>query len=560
MRSSYAISIALTLAVPLSGCVLGAGTGDVTNGTVAGTDFNLFGYSNVSGTPVNAYVLSNPNSLSSGWTPFGSTTTSTTNQGTSSSPQYSYGLTTNPVTATQWPQGGLVRFEVQSIWGTYSAPTNMVTFTNEGQACINAGEGPGVNPYALGEQCASPYGTVIVMPSSSPLPSAVNTSTSYLSFPYGSPGAAPSAGAATTATYYAAINAPQTLATNPSSNFRTTYGYSVTGNGLVNAKYYNAGDLGIGRDMSCWAWGPNMNGRACYVTNYGTTGTPPTPQFGLDPQTVINQVISQSNPVATVAMVYNPTLTSNVVQFMVYDGNGNLSEFAALDNEGLVANANRSAPSHANINVPNNCLTCHGQSSNFNTATGVISNAFFLPFDPAANPYAPTANIVFSTSNSAYNQAAMMPVIAQLNAHVYATNPSPAIQSFINGAYGTTSGPNASSTFNDAYVPPAWQTPTGTLLGPGNQAGANPAASTQVYNEVIKPFCRTCHMSNTNGLDWTQEAQFDGGGEPAVAWSFMCNGNTTPMPHSLQAQNRFWDSPARAHVAAAFNLSGGCTP
>jgi hypothetical protein len=77
---------------------------------------------------------------------------------------------------------------------------------------------------------------------------------------------------------------------------------------------------------------------------------------------------------------------------------------------------------------------------------------------------------------------------------------------------------------------------------------------------VIKPFCRTCHLSNTQGIDWGTELELESGGNVATAWSLACDGNTIPMPNSQQEQNRFWTSPARAHLANAFGLSGACTP
>jgi hypothetical protein len=101
-------------------------------------------------------------------------------------------------------------------------------------------------------------------------------------------------------------------------------------------------------------------------------------------------------------------------------------------------------------------------------------------------------------------------------------------------------------------VPAGWATPTGSILS------GNGAASTEVYNELIKPFCRTCHLSNTQGIDWGTELEFDS--NAGTAWLFACDGFTTPMPNSQQEQSRFWASPARAHLANAYGLTGACTP
>ena len=99
-------------------------------------------------------------------------------------------------------------------------------------------------------------------------------------------------------------------------------------------------------------------------------------------------------------------------------------------------------------------------------------------------------------------------------------------------------------------MPAGWTSPaTGSTLTAGG--------STELYNELIKPYCRTCHLSNTTGLDWSTEIEF----QPfaPVAWTYVC-GAEAPMPNSLQAQNRLWASPARAHLTNAFNLAGACTP
>jgi hypothetical protein len=446
-----------------------------------------------------------------------------------------------------------VRLRAESIYYSYTTPQPLYSFTNEESACFAANSGGGEVWTAIGEACAQPYGgnnLPITVVSSSPTPYTQAPSTTfYMSYGGGAYGSttpyAPSSRVAATTAYYSAISAPSNL-----TNFKSTYGYATSGNQLVNAKYYNAGDLGIGRDMSYWAWGSGMNGRACFVTNYGTTGTPPTPQFGLDPQTVIAQVIAGSNPVATVAMVYNPTLSNNNVQFMVFDGSQNLTDYAALDNIGLSAIHNVNTASNANINIPNNCLTCHGASASFGSS--IISGASFLPFDPAANPYAPTANLVFSTSNPSYESGPMLQALAGLNSHVYATHPNQAIQDFLNGAYHTSAGPTSTSTFDDTYVPTGWSSP-GT---PSDPSDLNAGASVELYNELIKPFCRTCHLSDSS-LNWASEINF----QPfyPTAWGLVC-GASAPMPNSLQEQNRFWASPARAHLTNAFDLAGGCAP
>jgi hypothetical protein len=559
MRFTYSI-LTFALLVSGSGCTLFPVTGEVIDGTTVGYQVNFSGYTDEPNTLVTGYVLSDATNLDSPWTAIGTTFTGTTNLNTMTTvtpavPQYLWSLTSSGLTSAEWPQGGLVHVKAQSATDGNTTPADLVSFTNDSFTCLSSVNAEGEPWEVTGQSCETRYDvTSITMVSPTNTPFQTNpTGISYLGFNFGEDGNPPSAGSDATTTYYGVISAPLTLANSTESPSFLSYYEQSSATDLVNVKYYNAGDLGIGRDMYCWSFqstGSNI-GRACYVTNYGRNGTaansPPT--FGLDPQTVISQVIAGLYPVATVAMVYNPGLTENQIQFMVYDGSGNRSNFAALDSGGLTAIANQTLSSNANINVPNNCLTCHGTSSGYSGS--IVTGASFLPFDPAANPNAPTPNLVFQTSGP-YQQSLMMPKIAQLNAHVYATSPSPAIQAFLNGAYGTTTGPTATSTFNDAYVPAGWSAPTGSILN------GNDTASTQIYTELIKPFCRTCHLSNTQGLDWGTEAEFDP--FAGTAWGLACDGSTTPMPNSQQEQSRFWASPARAHLANAYGLSGACTP
>src|SRR5690349_16091047 len=60
--------------------------------------------------------------------------------------------------------------------------------------------------------------------------------------------------------YYSAISAPATFA-----DWLATYGFN--GSNDVQARYYNAGDLGFGREMHCRQQ-PGVY-VACYVANHG---------------------------------------------------------------------------------------------------------------------------------------------------------------------------------------------------------------------------------------------------------------------------------------------------
>jgi hypothetical protein len=238
--------------------------------------------------------------------------------------------------------------------------------------------------------------------------------------------------------------------------------------------------------------------------------------------------------IASVAMVYDPGNTQNPVRFAVYDATGALTPYAALDNPGLAAIGNVNAPTRANIAVPENCLTCHGTSSSYRPGLSV-ANARFLPFDPS--------NARFSTSNTAYGQAAVLPQLRALNALVLQTSPGPAVTDFITNTYSP-SVTDPSATTNLAYVPSGW-----TSGGP---------AAVEVYNEVVKPYCRTCHLSHDGPASWLTWSAFDGRAS-AISY-YACSGSTSPMPQAERTQTLLWQSPARAYLANGLNIGGTCAP
>ena len=99
--------------------------------------------------------------------------------------------------------------------------------------------------------------------------------------------------------------------------------------------------------------------------------------------------------------------------------------------------------------------------------------------------------------------------------------------------------------FDPTFVPPDWKS-----------AGT---AGTQIYNEVVKPYCRTCHVSHDPGVDWTSWQQFKDA-SPTIGFFACNNASTVPMPQAEQTQTRFWRSGARTHLVNAFSLSGACAP
>ena len=109
----------------------------------------------------------------------------------------------------------------------------------------------------------------------------------------------------------------------------------------------------------------------------------------------------------------------------------------------------------------------------------------------------------------------------------------------IKQAYG---GPGMSSSqYSDTFVPPLW---------------SNSTQSTAVYQQVVVPFCRTCHIvrgtTNENDIDLSTEAKFLGYADRIKAHVFD-RGN---MPLALLVYQDFWQSTAPQTLADYLNANG----
>ena len=283
--------------------------------------------------------------------------------------------------------------------------------------------------------------------------------------------------------YYAAIQAPATL-----SDWKASYGFNDVDE--TRAVYFNNADLGFGRDMHCRKW--SAVDVACYVVNHG---------FGPDSpaRLSVNAAIDNKHTLATVAMVY--TNADARVSFYVYGPDESLLNKVALDSEG-------------NKYVPHLCLSCHGGT--YNDTTNAVSGANFLPFDLASFQYSVRAG---------YSRADQEEAFRQLNAMVRDTLPLSRTIELIDGWYAATGG---------VYQPGSVQ--DNTFVAPDYNASES---DRDLYNNVVKPYCRTCHIAQ--GFDLGTPAAV------SVARNAVFNGHY--MPHSEKTARLFWDSPAPALLA-----------
>lgn len=303
--------------------------------------------------------------------------------------------------------------------------------------------------------------------------------------------------------YYATMGAPATLAA-----WKALY-FPASGGQRASANYYNAGDLGFGREMHCYE-AANLSITACYVANHGLGAGAPA-------DLAVQDAVNNTRNLPTVAMVFDfatyqatPPNNANAVRFYVYGTDGNLLRQVALDSEG-------------DKNVPQLCLACHGGT--YDSGTNKVTGANFLPFDLDSFVYSPTPG---------QTQADQAAALDELNRMAYNTLPDAKIQSLIDGWYGGVGAVyNANSVYDDSYIPPAYDTN---------------AADRQLYNEVVKPSCRSCHMAQTS-TTLAVPADIDNQAYYPVFESYE-------MPHAQLTNHNFWSSAAPAILARRFVTSG----
>lgn len=289
--------------------------------------------------------------------------------------------------------------------------------------------------------------------------------------------------------YYTTLGAPATL-----SQWKTTYGFTDSND--IDAIYYNAGDLGFGREMHCRKSGADA---ACYVVNHGLGPAGPA-------QPAVADAIANQNNLGTVAMVYHNTQNGspNDITFYIYAPSGVLTTGVSLDGEG-------------DKFLPNMCLACHGGT--YNPTSNATSDANFLPFDVESFRYSPQPGYTLADQQEAFRQ---------LNALVRDTNPTPSIVELIDGWYAATGGVGTpGSTPDNNFVPVTY---TSSLT------------NTNLYNDVFKPNCRACHMARIGFYSFADPANLLGSAEFPVFHSF-------DMPHAELTNHNFWNSPAPAVLA-----------
>jgi hypothetical protein len=332
------------------------------------------------------------------------------------------------------------------------------------------------------------------------------------------------------------------------NEFRDFFGFE--GEEVVTY-YYNKGDLGLGREMHCVDHMSQSGEIACYVTNYAAGDTGSEFTFGFSRELAFRNM-AEGRKVATVGMVFRRDAISHRenLMFVVYDQDDHFSDVAPLDRHGLtfqnafVAGGGTTNPDpetfgtpgvHFNNHIPTNCLNCHGGSYTISSSTNIVRNvtgAVFLPFDldqfefeDAPGRTRDDQEVAFREQNQMVRKVAVAQGNISLRDQIDGWYLNPSHVSTLRGAFWS------------PYVPPGWQ---------------DSAADTDVYQSVVRTACRNCHIAS--GISFDTAAQFK-----ALASLIANDVRNNVMPHALQTQRTFWQSPQRLALANYFRSQGDAT-
>jgi hypothetical protein len=229
--------------------------------------------------------------------------------------------------------------------------------------------------------------------------------------------------------------------------------------------YYNRNELGLGRELACASFvdgtdpnGEPVMGLACYVTNYGS--------MFQDEVRALPEAVEGSHPRNTVCITWRPTMEPGYeVQFYVYGPDGRRMDWAQLDNFGPRPH-------------PQVCTACHGGA--YDESKHLVKNGRFLPLDPNVVGFASKGVVPPALTREGQEER-----IRAINAASLRTPLTPAQEELIHELYaGGVTVPGTRS--RSSWLPVGWR-------GSPHQEG--------LFDQVIKPYCATCHMALQQGLN-----------------------------------------------------------
>lgn len=272
--------------------------------------------------------------------------------------------------------------------------------------------------------------------------------------------------------------------------------------------YYNKNELGLGRELGCAEFddgvdvtGKKLVGIACYVTNYGLAFR--------DMQRSLRLAADGRHPKNTVCITYRPSMEPGYeIQFQVYGPQGNRQDWAQLDTLGPRAN-------------PHVCMNCHGGV--YDEQKHLAKYARFLPMDPSVVVFAAGAGVPAGLTRAGQEER-----IRRANALALATPLTPGQQEMVNELYaGHPEQPGAVS--QPVWYPAGWR---------------DQREHRDLFDQVFKPYCLTCHMAMQRGLDGSELYSYGLFSSPAIVNRFPLHAvvcGKFGMPNAQTTSMNFWD-------------------
>jgi hypothetical protein len=270
--------------------------------------------------------------------------------------------------------------------------------------------------------------------------------------------------------------------------------------------YYTMNELEPGRELGCaefddkpGAGGVEMRGIACYVTNYGAASR--------DTYNSLRMAAEGLHPKNTVSLTYRPSAAPDYqIQFYAYDGQGKRLEWAQFDTLGPRP-------------VPQVCLNCHG--GYYDRERHLARSARFLPIDPNLMSFADG-----SAGTSGLTRAAQEERLRKINALSTRTPLTPAQREMLDELYGgALYVPGTAS--RSQWYPRAWR---------------DTAEHRQLFDQVVKPNCTTCHQAMQTGPQGPL-AVYDQFASPSAFLDTGLSGaicGTFDMPNAEATRTNFW--------------------
>lgn len=275
--------------------------------------------------------------------------------------------------------------------------------------------------------------------------------------------------------------------------------------------YYNKNELGLGRELGCSefedgvdAAGRTLIGVACYVTNYGLSFR--------DVRRSLKLAAEGTHPKNTVCITYRPSMDPGYeIQFQVYGPGGSRQDWAQLDTLGPRAN-------------PHVCMNCHGGV--YDEQRHLAKYARFLPMDPNVVVFAHPGDD--PATPPGLTRAGQEERIRRANHLALSTPLTPSQQEMLQELY--------------AGHPERPGTPSQPVWYPATWRGQK--QHEDLFDQVFKPYCLTCHMAMEKGLDGSELYTYGLFNTPAILQRFPLDSvicGKFGMPNAQTTSMNFWD-------------------